>query len=134
MSESDLNLLVRYRLDQAQEALQDARLLHGAGRSSLSVVNRSYYAMFYAVLALLQRISKVPCKHAEAISLFDGEYVKKGIFTREDSKDLHRIFDLRQVSDYQVIEPVTREETIEALAKADRFVKVVTAYLSAAGT
>jgi len=34
--------------------------------------------MFYAVLALLQKIGKVPRKHSGAISLFDTELVLKG--------------------------------------------------------
>jgi uncharacterized protein (UPF0332 family) len=34
--------------------------------------------MFYAVLALLQKVGKVPRKHSGAISLFDTEFVRKG--------------------------------------------------------
>ena len=44
--------LIRYRLTMARETLEDARVLRREGRSPWSVVNRAYYAMFYAVLAL----------------------------------------------------------------------------------
>jgi uncharacterized protein (UPF0332 family) len=46
-------------------------------------VNRAYYAMFYAVLALLQRIGRVPSRHAGVISLFDTEFVLKAAIPAE---------------------------------------------------
>ena len=52
--------LIRHRLEQAQVALDDAKSLLDGNRSPQSILNRSYYAMFYAALALLQKIGKVP--------------------------------------------------------------------------
>ena len=99
----EIRQLVRYRVSQARAALADAQcLLEGSG-SAMSVINRSYYAMFYAVLALLQSIGKAPSKHAGAISLFDSEFVREGHFEKQLSKDLHRAFELRQAHDYRSI-------------------------------
>ena len=57
MSKEDADtVLVVYRMDQARAALEEALLLHHSGKTTLGVVNRAYYAMFYAVLALLQKI------------------------------------------------------------------------------
>ena len=100
MKPDDIKILIRYRLEQAQVALDDAKYLLEGGRSSQSIVNRSYYAMFYAALALLQKISKAPSKHSGVISLFDKEFVMKGIFEKELSKDFHKAFELRQTLDY----------------------------------
>ena len=66
---------------QAQTAWEDSNSLHEGQRSPFSIVNRSYYAMFYVTLALLQRIRKVPSRHSGVISLFDKEFVLKGIST-----------------------------------------------------
>jgi len=41
--------LIQYRLEQAQVALDDAKFLIDGKRSPQSIVNRSFYAMFYAV-------------------------------------------------------------------------------------
>src|SRR4030042_6930016 len=117
--------LVTGRLQQARTALEDARFLIEGGRSPQSVVNRAYYAMFYAALALLQKIGKVPSKHTGVISLFDTEFVLKGIFPKEFSKDFHKAFELRQVSDYKVIEPCSKEKAEETCNKAVRFVEAV---------
>lgn len=95
MKDEEVRELVRYRLEQAQNALEDARFLLDGRRSPQSVINRAYYAMFYAVLALLQKAGKVPSKHTGAISLFDTEFVRNGVFSTDMSKALHRAFELR---------------------------------------
>src|SRR4030042_5444393 len=121
----EISALIRYRIEQAQTAVEDARFLLEGNRSPQSIVNRSYYAMFYAALALLQKIGKVPSKHSGVISLFDTEFVMKGVFPQELSRDFHRAFELRQVSDYKVIEPCSKEKAEETCNKAVRFVEAV---------
>ena len=86
MKSEEIDQLITYRLEQAEVSLEDARFFLNGNRSPQSIVNRSYYAMFYASLALLQKISKIPSKHSGVISLFDTEYVLKGIFPKELSK------------------------------------------------
>ena len=129
MKEQELSSLIRYRLEQAQTVLEDAQFLLEGDRSPQSIVNRAYYAMFYAVLALLQKIGKVPSKHAGVISLFDTEFVVKGKFPQELSKDLHKTFELRQVTDYTTLKPITKEKAQETLDRAILFVKAVKSFL-----
>ena len=85
--------------------------------------------MFYAVLALLQSVGKVASKHTGAIGLFDNEFILKGAFSRELSRDLHKAFDICQVSDYQPVRPASSEEAKEYIDKARRFVAEVESYL-----
>lgn len=129
MKEEDIITLVKYRLEQAQTALDDAEFLLEGKRSTQSIVNRAYYAMFYAALALLQRIGKIPSKHTGVISLFDREFVLKGIFSKDLSKDFHKAFELRQVSDYKTYEPISWENAKELLDKSSNFVKSIKEYL-----
>jgi uncharacterized protein (UPF0332 family) len=121
--------LIIYRLEQAQSALDDAKYLLDGKRSPQSIINRSFYAMFYAALALLQKIGKVPSKHAGVISLFDTEFALKGLFPKELSKDFHKAFELRQLSDYKVSESFSPEKANEIWEKAFRFVDSVRKYL-----
>ena len=86
--------------------------------------------MFYAALALLQKIGKVPSKHTGVISLFDTEFALKGIFSKKLSKDFHKAFEMRQVSDYKTFKPVAMERAEETLSNAVRFVDAVKEYLS----
>ena len=53
MKENPKLALIQYRLDLATEVLTDAQKLFQAQGSPRSIVNRSYYAMFYTALAVL---------------------------------------------------------------------------------
>jgi len=130
LKKEEIASLIRYRLEQARTALSDAKFLLEGDRSPQSIVNRAYYAMFYSVLALLQNIGRVPSKHTGVISLFDTEFVLKGVFPRELSKNFHKAFELRQVSDYKTFNPVSKEKAEETLKNAHHFVEVVTKYLA----
>ena len=129
MKPDEIKILIRYRVEQAQVALDDAKYLLEGDRSPQSIVNRSYYAMFYAALALMQKISKAPSKHSGVISLFDKEFVMKGIFEKELSKDFHKAFELRQTFDYKVIKNIGLDKAAEIYQKAVIFVKEVDKYL-----
>jgi uncharacterized protein (UPF0332 family) len=130
LKDDETTYLIKYRLEQARLALDDAKFLLDGNRSPQGIINRSYYAMFYAALALLQKIGKVPSKHSGVISLFDAEFVMKGVFPQELSRNFHKAFELRQVSDYKVIEQSSRERAEETWNKAVGFVKAVQNYLS----
>lgn len=55
--------LIRYRLKEADDSINEARVLLKERMSNRAVMNRLYYAMFYAVLALLQEKQLGTSKH-----------------------------------------------------------------------
>jgi len=59
MNQHHVRALVSRRMEQATECLEDGRYLLTANRGARTVVNRAYYAVFYAVLALLQTTGAV---------------------------------------------------------------------------
>jgi uncharacterized protein (UPF0332 family) len=67
--------LIRYRLEQADEALA-AAALNLANGLERSAINRAYYGMFYAVLALLAERTIETSRHSGAVAQFDLLYVK----------------------------------------------------------
>ena len=113
--------LIEYRLEQADESLESAQLLldHKKYRPSVS---RSYYAMFYAVQALLIRKEIITSKHSGAIALFNREFVKNNIFDKEFSQWLQEAFDLRQRADYREMFTVSAERAKLILDNARIFV------------
>lgn len=117
--------LIDYRIKQARESIQEAKVLWGQGMSNRSVMNRLYYAMFYAVLALLQEKQLGTSKHYGAISLFDREFVKSGLIDTEYSKALHRAFILRQKGDYLEEAEVSLADIEEMFPQAESFVGLV---------
>ena len=122
--------LIAYRLKQAHESLSEADCLLAGSRSPRSVINRAYYAAYYALLALLQKQGAVPKKHTGAISLFDTDFVRNGVFSKERSRDLHFLFNARQTSDYRVIDEADEIDASEAIQKARCIVEDIERYLS----
>lgn len=123
-------ILSNYRIEQAERAIKDTEILLNEGGSPGSIINRAYYAMFYAVLALLVKIEIGTSKHRGAIALFDQHFVKKGIFPKDMSYALHKGFDIRQMSDYRELVKISNEDVREIFQKAKDFVKKVREYLS----
>jgi len=121
--------LIQYRLSQAKDSLKEADVLLREGMSYRSVINRLYYAMFYAVLAILQEREVGTSKHSGAISLFDREFIKTGILDKSFSKVLHRAFELRQKGDYMEQTEVTKQEIEEIQPKAQDFMNKIENYL-----
>ncbi|MBD1208512.1 MAG: HEPN domain-containing protein [Ignavibacteria bacterium] len=129
MTYEERSILRTYRLEQADTALRDAQVLVAHNGSVLGIINRAYYAMFYATLALLQERSSVPSKHSGVITLFDVEFVKAGLLPKHLSKSLHRAFDFRQESDYKATAMIDMPLAQEILFDAEGFVEAVRAYL-----
>ncbi len=124
--------LLRYRLSQAQDSLREAEILHAA-EAPRGAINRAYYAMFYAVLALLTTKQLGTSKHSGAIGLFDREFVKTGVFPPKLSKALHLGFDQRQVYDYGEMIELDDVVSDQAIADAKEFVAAVEQYLTDQG-
>jgi uncharacterized protein (UPF0332 family) len=132
MTDRQLQLLVKYRLSEAQQTLREASLLLDKSGFRGSI-NRSYYAMFYAVLGLLTTHGLGTSKHSGIISLFDREFVKNGIFSKELSRSLHRAFDERQASDYgEMLEP-DQELATDLFEQSQVFVEEIEIYLAKVG-
>jgi uncharacterized protein (UPF0332 family) len=51
LEDDDKNSLIQYRIEEAEETIEDVRLLIENGRLR-AAVNRIYYGMFYSLLAL----------------------------------------------------------------------------------
>jgi uncharacterized protein (UPF0332 family) len=129
MSSENIRELVRFRLDQADAAVRAAQVLLDQ-HLSRDAVNRSYYAMFYAILALLVTKQIGTSKHQGAISVFDREFVRTGVFNRELSYWLHEAFEMRLDADYAEMVEVPEEDARRILSNAETFIVQVKNYLS----
>jgi len=127
-----LHALVRYRMDQAHETVREAKILldQDAWRGA---TNRAYYAMFYAVLALMATRQLSASKHSGVLALFDREFVKPGLLPRTLSRLLRLAFNRRQRYDYgEIVEP-DHQGAREMLDDAGTFVNAVDEFLRSEG-
>lgn len=126
----DIEAILKYRLQQAEDSIREGEILLNSGGSFRSAINRSYYAMFYSVLALICKKGMGTSKHTGVLSIFDREYVKHEIFPKEMSKLFHQAFYLRQQCDYEEFTLITKEETIEILDGAKKFLEKIKEHLA----
>lgn len=123
-----INALIQYRLAQADEALAAAQL-NPANSLHRSAVNRGYYAMFYAVLALLAARQSETSRHSGAIAQFDQLYVKAALLPKDFSRWLHEAFLNRQAADYGSELQLSAEEIDALLVHARDFLAGVRQFL-----
>lgn len=119
---------IRYRLQQANDALREARVLYHESLF-LGTVNRAYYAMYYAAAALMILRDAEISQPSGAIDFFERAFVKTGVFPGELSRSLQLAEDQRQQSDYG--EDFRLDFTqVEAMIKdAESFVSSIQSYL-----
>jgi len=120
----ELNDLIKYRTDRAQEALEEARVLAGS-RHWNACVNRLYYACFYAVSALLSKHDLSSSKHSGIRSFFNQNFVKTGIFSKEMAVIYNSLFERRQEGDYEVFITFKENDVKPWLEETEAFVNAV---------
>ena len=88
-----------YRIRNAVETLGVAALCLESQHYKDSI-NRSYYAAFYAIKAVLALEEIGFKRHKDAVAYFNKTYVATEIFSRETGKKLGRLKQERESSDY----------------------------------
>ena len=127
MKPADLDL-VKHRLRRAQETLGEAKSLFDSGYI-FGVVNRAYYACFYAVIALLLTEGLTSSKHTGVQSLFGEHWIKAGRLPPELGRFYNRLSERRQAGDYQDIPAFDRADAETWLGEAEGFIDKITDWL-----
>ena len=122
-------ILAKYRLKQAKESIDEAEYLFFGKKSLRSVINRVYYAMYYAVLALLIFEKFISSKHTGVLSFFNKEFIKEGVFPKEMGSWINKAFELRQTGDYREYVNLTDEQVEPYIGYAKTFVEKLEEYL-----
>lgn len=128
MLSEEIIALSKTRLAIAQERLDFAEKILELGDYK-TVANRSYYAVFSAMRAVLALDGFDSKKHSGIISEFRKNYLKTGILDPSLSGIIDSLVEIRQGSDYDDFYIVSYEEVIEQLSGARLFVSEIKAYL-----
>jgi uncharacterized protein (UPF0332 family) len=118
---AELEELIALRIKKAEETMSDARILLGSG-SYFGVVNRIYYAIFYAARALLVTRDLDSPKHSGVIALFNKEFVKEGVISKDLGKIFNDLFEIRSAGDYEDGKTFSKSEVEEYLIKCNTFI------------
>jgi uncharacterized protein (UPF0332 family) len=103
------NELVKYRIEQAKEAIKEVNILIEKNLLTLAI-NRIYYGMFYMLLALALKKGFKTSKHNQLIGWFNKEFVKTGIINQKFGKIINKGFEDRTDGDYGIFVQFEKDE------------------------
>jgi len=120
---------VRGFLSKAAESIGAANVLLVDGYFDFAA-SRAYYAMFYAVEALMLDRDLSFSKHSAIIAAFGKEFVKTGMFDSRFHRYMLNAFDLRNAGDYGIIHAVSVENASQAIAEAGELLAEIEKFLA----
>lgn len=115
-------------VEGAEEALKSAQYNFDGGFFGVAV-NRGYYAFFYSASALLLSKDETRGKHSGVLAAFREYFVKTGLFSVDDSNAYGEAFELRNISDYEMLGNVDEKQARTVIEKGVQFVGRCKVYL-----
>jgi uncharacterized protein (UPF0332 family) len=116
---------MRFKLAQARDAYEEAEALLSVGAGLGFVINSLYYAYYYPVLALLHAKGISAAMQSVSISLFEKEFVEKGLIERRFLNAMRKAFDLKPKCEPGDLKLAVRAEVEMLMAEAKEFLDVV---------
>jgi uncharacterized protein (UPF0332 family) len=122
--------LIALRLNQAKDTIDDVGFLIQNDRLIIAI-NRIYYGMFYALLALAIQYDFKTSKHAQLIGWFNKEFIKTGKIGIRFSKIIQSAFSARTDGDYGIFFEFSKEDTNTLFEEMKEFIDEVERFLNA---
>lgn len=91
--------------------------------------SKAYYAVFHVMQGALLTKGLAFSKHSGVVSAFNQHFVKTGIFPKEFSKNIQRLFKERQIGDYEYESTIDEEEARKDIDIAEEIVRAVEGHL-----
>jgi uncharacterized protein (UPF0332 family) len=96
LNTEDRKELIRYRLIQARESIDEVSFLIDNSKYK-TAVNRIYYGMFYSLLALGLKYEFETSKHAQLIGWFNKNFVSSGQIDKKFGKMKEFIYAIEKI-------------------------------------
>lgn len=128
MKKQNSQALISYRMERSHESLRAAEIMLENDMLTFSM-NRIYYAMFYAVQAVLVLRGVSFSKHGQVKAYFNREMVKTSILPIEMGRLYNKAFEYRQKFDYIDFSAPDRNMVSEYLEKARGFILNIQNYV-----
>ena len=130
MDNETIESFSKYRLNKAKETLETAKMILKNGKDFSSANNRAYYAIFYAIRAILA-IKEVDFKrHKDVLAYFNKEYVNKEIFPKMLGRKISQAQRIREDSDYDDEYEPSLEKTEQQIETAQELIELVEEYIN----
>ena len=121
LDENERKELIRYRIEEAKESIEDVRLLIDNNRLR-AAVNRIYYGMFYTLLALGIEYEFETSKHNQLIGWFNKTFIHEGIIDSKFGKIINNALIRRTKGDYESFTKFEKDAIIEMFDEMKEFI------------
>lgn len=116
--------LATYRLQRAQEALEEARVMTTIQHWN-TAANRLYYACFYAASAYLISKELESSTHSGTKTAFNKELIGSGKINSTYGKIYNDLFALRQDADYRDFRDVTEAKINALIPEVELLIEII---------
>jgi uncharacterized protein (UPF0332 family) len=120
--------LIRYRLDQARETIEEASIMI-ENEKFRAAINRIYYGIFYALLALGLKYQFKTSKHAQILGWFNKTFIKDEIFDRKYGIIAREAFETRQKGDYDTYVTFSKDDVVQKHEQMKDFIKTIEQFI-----
>ena len=124
--------LSKYRYSLAKQTYNNAKMCFDNGFYR-DCINRSYYAVFYAIRAVLALDSIDFKRHKDVVAYFNKEFVAQGKFPGEMGRRLARLKMKREESDYSDFFIASADEAQTQLQSVEYIFPLIREYLAGHG-
>ena len=121
--------LAFYKLEIARDEIESAELLFGHSKYK-AANNRAYYAIYYALTAVLCMEPISFKKHKDTIAYFNKNYVHAGLFSNELGRKISKAEKIRNASDYNDFYVAGKDEASGQIKTAKELVQSVEIFLN----
>lgn len=129
MEHETIEEFAKYRFAKAQETLATAEWIFKEGTDYTSANNRAYYAIFYAIRAVLALEQKDFKRHKDVVAYFNQYYVNTGIFPKQIGRKIAQAQRVREDSDYDEEYSPSYEKTEQQINTAKELIVLVDKYI-----
>jgi uncharacterized protein (UPF0332 family) len=124
LSNEERRIMVELELERAEKIVEQFETLREQQYWD-TLVNRMYYAAFHAVCALLIHNAMNVHTHRGALSIFNKEFVRTGVFTADEGHLFSKLEGLRERGDYNCFVDATEDEIVPLVEPLLAFIKKI---------
>jgi uncharacterized protein (UPF0332 family) len=129
IDEKDKIELIKYRLDEAKDTVEDVQLLITNDRLR-ATVNRIYYGMFYSLLALGLKYGFETSKHQQLIGWFNKNFIHEGLIDTKYGKIINKALNRRTKGDYDSYVEFDKEIIFEMFDEMKDFIHEIENFIN----
>jgi uncharacterized protein (UPF0332 family) len=128
LTPEERKVLIKHRLNEANDTIQDVQLLLDNGRLR-AAVNRIYYGMFYSLLALGLANEFETSKHQQLLGWFNKTFIHEGLIDSKFGKIINKAFIRRTQGDYDSFVDFDSDGVLEMFDEMKQFITEIDLFL-----